>query len=49
MENQNWKSGKIGQILSGGRQEKKANVELLATRAKNCYFWIISKCFEISP
>ena len=31
MEIRNWKSGKIGQILSGGRQEKKkkkANLEL---------------------
>ena len=40
MEIRNWKSGKIGQILSGGRQEeKKSKSRAFATRAKNGIFW----------
>ena len=38
MEIRNWKSGKIGQIFSGGRQEKKkkkSKSRAFATRAKN--------------
>ena len=40
MEIRNWKSGKIGQILSGGRQEKKkkANLELSLRELKMEYF-----------
>ena len=39
MEIRNWKSGKIGQILSGGRQEKKeANVELSLRELKTLQF-----------